>query len=409
MSTRCTRRGSARARRLLQVATSLAVVSVLAGCGGSGGDSEGGSESGDIHILAALGLSGLSAPSAAILQAGAQAAVEVANSKGGVEGRKVVINFVDTQSDPAHAVSVLKGEIAKERPDIVYAGSSSTEVVAMLPALSQEKLPFVTNTVATDVGTGDANPYSFSSLAGQDMQANYYTEIFKERGIDRIGLLYPDVPAGTTAAESYTEVLPGEGIEVIDTSYDAEALDMSAQLERLKSEKVKAVLFWSLGPAGGYILKSRHKIGMTTPFFGDTSASSANIGSVVTAEEAEGVELAVWNINIKADESSYTQGTRDLIAQLAKDKVTYTGPMSLYGIAYDAILLSLNAMANAEDPSDVESWATAMIEQDDPTFALAISDGETGWTAENRFRQDMGGLDLIPASTPLINGQFEVP
>lgn len=396
----------ARSRRGLVVATSAAMVVALASCG-SGSDSEGASGSGDIRILAPLGLSGLSAPSAGLLQAGAKAAVAVANSKGGVDGRKVVIEFVDTQSEPSHAVSVLKEKIAKQRPDMVYAGSSSTEVVGMLPAITQEKLPFVTNTVAADVGTGDANPYSFSSLAGQDLVADFFATTFTEKGIDRIGLLYPDIPAGTTAAASYKKVLPAAGIEVVDTSYKADALDMSAQLERLKSEKVDAVLIWSLGPSGGYILKSRHKIGMTTPFYGDTSVANGNVGAVITPEEAEGVELATWNVNVKADESTYTQGARDLIAQLAADKVTYKGPISIYALSYDAILLGLNAMANAKDPSEVASWADAMIEQGDPTFPLAISDGKTGWTAENRFRQDMGGISLIPASVPLVDGHFD--
>lgn len=406
MSIRIPRHFGARSRRYLVAATSATMVLALASC--AGGDSEGASASGEIRILAPLGLSGLSAPSAGIVQAGAKAAVEHVNSKGGVDGRKVVIDFVDTQSDPSRAVSVLKQKIAEKRPDIVYSGSSSTDVVAMLPALTQEKLPFVTNTVATDVGIGDANPYSFSSLAGQDLVADYYVKIFADKGINRIGLLYPDVPAGTTAAESYKKVLPDSGIEVVDASYDADALDMSAQLERLKSENVDAVLFWSLGPAGGYILKSRNKIGMTTPFYGDTAASSANIGSVVTAEEAEGVELAVWNINVKKAGADDTQGSKDLMAQLATDKIEYKGPLSLYALAYDAIVLSLNGVANSEDPSDAASWAKAMIAQGDPTFPAAISAEKTGWTADNRFRQDMGPIQLIPASTPLVDGRFNI-
>lgn len=407
MSKRITRHVGARTCRYLVAATSAAMVLALASCAGE--DSEGDSASDEIRILAPLGLSGLSAPSAEIVRVGAKAAVEHANSNGGVDGRRVVIEFVDTQSDPSRAVSVLKQKIAEERPDIVYSGSSSTDVVAMLPALTQEKIPFVTNTVATDIGLGEANPYSFSSLAGQDLVADYYVKTFTDRGIDRIGLLYADVPAGATAAESYKRILPESGIEVVDASYDADALDMSAELERLKSEDVDAVLFWSLGPAGGYILKSRNKIGMTTPLFGDTSAASANIGSVVTAEEAEGVELAVWNINVKKADADQTQGSKDLVAQLAADEVEYTGPLSLYALAYDAILLSLNAFADAEDPSDVASWAKAMIAPGEPTFAPAISAEKTGWTAENRFRQDMGPIQLIPASTPLVDGQFELP
>lgn len=401
-------RAGARVRRYVTAGTALALALALAGCGGDG-DAEEASSSEDIHILALLGLSGLAAPSAEVLEAGAQAAVEVANEAGGVDGRKVVIKFVDTQSDPARAVSVLKNEIAKQRPDMVYGGSSSTEVVAMLPALTQEKLPFVTNVVATDVGIGSANPYSFSSISGQDVQAGFYAETFQEKGIDRIGFLYPDVPAGTSAADAYTKILPEAGIEVVESSYEADALDMSAQLERLDAENVDAVLIWSVGPAGGYILKSRYKIGMTIPFYTDTAtAATANIASIVTPEEGEGVTLATWNLNLKADESDYTQGSIDLMAQLAADKVTYKSALSLYAFSYDAILLGLNGMASAEDPSDVESWTAAMIEQGDPTFQLAISSEKTGWEPENRFRQDMGGYALFPASTPLVDGHFEV-
>lgn len=96
------------------------------------------------------------------------------------------------------------------------------------------------------------------------------------------------------------------------------------------------------------------------------------------------------------------------MAQLATDKIEYKGPLSLYALAYDAIVLSLNGVANSEDPSDAASWAKAMIAQGDPTFPAAISAEKTGWTADNRFRQDMGPIQLIPASTPLVDGRFNI-
>lgn len=386
------------------LSASLSLMLVLTGCGGSGPAAE--PDAGDFYVLALLGTSGLVAPSAAPLLEGAKAAVAVINEAGGIKGEKVTLKVVDTQSDPSRAVSKLQAEIATRRPDLIYAGSSSAEVVALLPAVTRERIPLVTNTVADEVGDGRSFPYVFSSLAGRKTQAQFFVDLLADKGHRKVGVFAPNNAFGTSNAEGYVAAFKEAGLEVHSELFEQEDLDMSSPLARLRGRGVEAVVFLSTGPAGGYVIKSRAKIGMDVPFYGDTAVATANVFSLITPEEAAGVELNTWAVNLDLPEAEQTEGKRKLVAALAAANYTYTTALGTNAMAYDAIMLAANAFERI-DGGDADAWKQAMIAGDGDKFAISISTENARYTEDDHFRKDMGGYTLLPAATPLENGIFQ--
>ncbi|WP_214104132.1 ABC transporter substrate-binding protein [Acrocarpospora catenulata] len=395
-----------RRRPFAAVASLLITVLTVAACGADG---EGGaqSETEPIRILALLATSGISAPSGEPLLAGVKAAADVVNANGGVNGRKVEVKTLNTQSDPTRAVSLFQGEVAASKPDLVFAGTSSSELVALAAATTAAKVPVICPNQAAAAGDAATNPYIFSGAGASVVQSQYFAKLFKDKGYTNAGLLVPNSAVGEAQEAPYAKAFQDLGLTLRIEKYGAADLDMSAPLTRLRDAGTQAVVFFSVGPAGGYIIKSRAKIGFDAPFYGDSAVATGNISGLFTAEEAEGVVLNAYQVSVAQTDAEMLPGKKKLIATLAEENVTYTTPLLTYALSYDTVLASMNAFIAVGKTDDPDGWRAAMENNPTTPFDPAMS-SKFDWTKDSHFRGDPGPYVLIPASTQLVNGQYDV-
>ncbi|GAA1002881.1 hypothetical protein Aple_001890 [Acrocarpospora pleiomorpha] len=396
-----------RRRPFAVIASLLITVLTVAACGADG---ESGSPSATepIRILALLATSGLAAPAGAPLLAGVNAAADVVNANGGVNGRKVEVKTLNTQSDPTRAVSLFQSEVASSKPDLVFAGTSSSEIVALAAATTAAKVPVVCPNQASAAGDAAQNPYIFSGAGASDVQSRFFAKQFKDAGYTDAGLLLPNSAVGEAQEAPYAKAFKDLGLNLRIEKYGAADLDMSAPLTRLRDAGSQAVVFFSVGPAGGYIIKSRAKIGFDVPFYGDSAVATGNISGLFTAEEAEGVVLNAYQVSVAQTEAETLPGKKKLVATLAEEKITYTTPLLTYALSYDTVLAAMNAFITAGGKTDdPDGWRAAMENNPTAPFEPAMS-SKFDWTKDSHFRGDPGPYVLIPANTPLVNGQYDV-
>ena len=127
-------------------AFSLLMVAVLvAACGSSnsGGNKPGGSSAGPIHIGISAPFTGQYAAFGASYLDGAKVAESLINKAGGIMGRKVVLDLIDTLGDPVDAVPAMRQEIALRHPAAII-GGTSIEDAAVLPILKAAGIPYIT-------------------------------------------------------------------------------------------------------------------------------------------------------------------------------------------------------------------------------------------------------------------------
>src|SRR6201995_525473 len=109
-------------RRLMVAlaASGLAAVAVTA-CSSSGGSANaGGSGGGDYVIGYVNGMSGPVAVYGQYSLAYLQAAVKDANAGGGVNGKKIVIDVLDSAASGSNAVAATEQMITSKHPDVIY-------------------------------------------------------------------------------------------------------------------------------------------------------------------------------------------------------------------------------------------------------------------------------------------------
>ena len=83
---------------------------------------------------------------------GAGLAIEEANAKGGVNGRKIEIDFQDNRCNPAEAVKSVTQMLASKKYAAIFDGLCSSAALAIMPLAERANVPFiVANASATSI------------------------------------------------------------------------------------------------------------------------------------------------------------------------------------------------------------------------------------------------------------------
>jgi branched-chain amino acid transport system substrate-binding protein len=149
-----TRRGRSRRRQLaVTAAVTVSVLMVAAGCSSASSSSTAGSSSGSTAGSTAgsssaaaykvgliSDLTGAGALLAAPYAQGAEAALDLVNSQGGVNGHKLDVITFDTQSDPTTAQAVNRQAIG-DKPVALLEATGSSTLAAAFPLLQSADLP----------------------------------------------------------------------------------------------------------------------------------------------------------------------------------------------------------------------------------------------------------------------------
>ncbi|MCW2757260.1 MAG: branched-chain amino acid transporter substrate-binding protein, partial [Nocardioidaceae bacterium] len=117
----------------------LAAVSALA-LSACGSNASSGSSGGSYRILYVAGQTGVLSPTAIAIGRGIKAHVDAINAEGGLDGKKIVLQTKDDQSDPTRGVTLVQEQLNGDNPpDLVIPGVSSNEALAVAPLLARSK------------------------------------------------------------------------------------------------------------------------------------------------------------------------------------------------------------------------------------------------------------------------------
>ena len=118
---------------------SAAVLGVtLAGCSDS---SSGKGQAATIHVGVVVSLTGYLAAFDTPLSQGVKLAADSMNASGGIDGHKITLDVVDSQSLPDRAVTEAQKLIDQKHVDALIAGTSSSSTAALAPIAERAEVP----------------------------------------------------------------------------------------------------------------------------------------------------------------------------------------------------------------------------------------------------------------------------
>ena len=69
------------------------------------------------------------------------------------------------ESDPTRAVSLLQSRIRESAPDLIWAGTASSESIALQSLTTREEIMALDNGSVPELGDASVFPYAFSVVA----------------------------------------------------------------------------------------------------------------------------------------------------------------------------------------------------------------------------------------------------
>lgn len=399
-------------RRVLAVGAAVAsVVLVVAGCGGSGASGGGAGDPYRVLVTGGLSAPGVLAANSKTSVIAAKASAEVINKAGGIAGRKIEVTVVDDGGNPTTAVTKLREAVAEEKPDLYLNSGPSVIASATLPILKQNEILSFNIGPIEDSADPSKYPLNFDLSPSPADYAKGFIAYAKEKGYRSVGILHGSTSYGMTFAEQVEKSFTEAGLRVVGKQqFDTKALDMTPQLQNLRTAAPDALVMTAYGAPVGYVLKSLAKTGWDVPVLGDTAVSATSLVSSPPPDGVVGTDQ-VANLMMEVFKST-VHDPGDTVVNTAVEamKAQSDGPIPstlINAYNYDALALVAAAAAEAGGADDPQALAKAIENPQVLAKAKTAILKDYHYTADSHSPNASADAFVFIKPNLLENGQFQ--
>ncbi len=224
-----------------------------------------------VYIPDIVELSGPGAVSGTNWRDGVILAIDEINKSGGILGRKIETEHLDTQSNPGISRAQIQKVLDRD-PYVVLGPIYSGSVKVNMALTQQAEVPQIVGAEAADI-TQQGNPWVFRTAFGQQFSmpkiANYLHDQMK---VKTVALLWVNNDFGKGGRNSFAKEMAARGIDVVaDISTEQGQVDFGSDVIKLKGAKADAVFVYTNEEESARFLIEAKRQGLTTPLFGETT------------------------------------------------------------------------------------------------------------------------------------------
>jgi branched-chain amino acid transport system substrate-binding protein len=321
-------------------------------------------------------------------------AMEEINAKGGIKGKKVVLEFEDSQGKPDVSRSIAEKLIDVKKQPVIFGEYSSACSKAVAALAEERKTPYLVVTGATDDITQQNYKYVFRMNPTNAYYASgmmsFLKEVVKPASM---AILYESSDFGTSGADEMVKQCEKLGIKVlIKEKYEKGAVDFKPILSKVKSERPDAIYMVSYVMDASLLMKQIKELRIDAKIFAGGAAGFAIPQFIQNAKDAAEyvITATLWSTQV-----AYP-GAREFAEKyktMFKDYPSYHGAE-----AYSALYVIKDVLERAKawtpDEIRVAMKATNMM----TVFGPVKFDDKEGYTNQNF-------MDTLVMQ--VINGQHE--
>ena len=370
----------------------LAVVTVLAGCGGSKTDT--------VRIGVIAELTGAIPAVGASCRNGAEMAAQEINDAGGIEiggvKKKVELFIEDSASKPEQAASAAQKLIARTEVLAIVGPNSSSNALPASEIAEKSGTVLITPwstdpKTTTDSKTGQPKKFVFRACFTDTFEGKVLGGFArKELKANKAAILY-DVASDVlkTQAEIFKKSFEDNGGRIVALeTYTKGDKDFSAQFTKIKNANPDLIFLPSYYTDVPLQVQQARRLGIKVPFLGSDAWSSEDLVKMCGAD-CEGSYLL----------NHYSPGTTNPVTQkfIADYKTRYGGatPDDVAALSYDAfgVLAKAVALAGKLDRTAVRD-------------ALSKIPAQSGVTGFIKYSPETGDPDKGAVILRIKNGSF---
>jgi len=244
-----------------------------------------------IVIGQAAGFTGSVAGTVKELTGGAKAYFDYVNAKGGIFGRKIVLESMDDGFDPKRSPDVFKKLIEEKNVFAMFLSRGTPTNEAGYPVLEAAKVPLIGPSTGAMSMFNPPRKYMFP------VRASYHSETFKivpqlvNMGINRIAILYVDDSFGKDALAGVQQAMKDNKLApVAVVSHPRGSVNLGEAVMAIGKTDPQAVIMLTVADAGVAFVKQMKATGRS-PTFLTLSNNSSNTFIKNLGEDGWGVAV----------------------------------------------------------------------------------------------------------------------
>jgi ABC-type branched-subunit amino acid transport system substrate-binding protein len=248
----------------------------------------------EIRIGSSAALSGAAAVLGSRFHAGAGAAFAHANAKGGVQGRKVVVELLDDAYEQARAESNTRSLVDDARVLALFGYIGTPTSWAALPYVKRSHIAFVGAYTGAELLREPPNPYVFNVRASYVDEANKLAQAMQAAGVKTVNVLYQADVFGRSGLDAIKAATAPLGIQLkAVVSVKRNSAEVTEEVRQLiKDSPGDAVFMVSSYATCAAFIKASRRLGYGGHFYALSFAGAEplwealgkNIGGVTIAQ-----------------------------------------------------------------------------------------------------------------------------
>lgn len=289
---------------------------------------------------------------------GAKACVDETNASGPVNGNTLKLIREDDQYKPDETVRLLRAIAQRDKPlaFINLLGSANVGAVLKDKTLDDLRIPAVGITPGADAMRTPGSPWMFHVHASDNAQLRRIVDHLATIGLNRIAVVYQDIPFGQGGMKFIDELAPSLKVSVVArVPAPSGADDLTAQAAQLRKANAQAYVM-ILAPNSGVALAQYVRTGGdTTPIYGMSYIPVKGLIDKAGAANAVGIGLAQVTPNTFSSSSALV---RRFHAAMDKHVPAATSHSQLHLIGYlscRVLVEGLRLSGNAPTPDKLQA------------------------------------------------------
>ena len=206
---------------------------------------------------------------------GALAYFDWVNARGGVHGRKIVLEAMDDAQDAKRTVENTKVLIEQKRVLALFMYRTSPSVQAAIPIASAARVPIVASQVGPSFLYEPLNPYVFNIRARYQDEAIAAVEHLFSIGIGRVAFLQADDAYGKDVATGVAEGMKRMNSKLVATgTFDNKTTDIEPAFAAISQAQPDAVILAAGNKPAAAFIKRMRQAGSAAQFVTLSNTSS---------------------------------------------------------------------------------------------------------------------------------------
>jgi branched-chain amino acid transport system substrate-binding protein len=191
------------------------------------------------------------------------------NNAGGLNGRKIEIDFQDDKNSIKDAVSIFNSFTTIKKYPLVFGSAGSSVSLALVPIANKEKTVLFSPVSSSSKLSTEGGLYFFRTVPSDNIQAEILAEWVWSDSIKTVAIVYTNNSWGKPLSDAFIELFQAKGGKIVFTEGVSENVnDFRTIIVKLKQYKFDAIISPTYPREGGLFVKQLKENGMKTKLFG---------------------------------------------------------------------------------------------------------------------------------------------